>query len=707
MKNKISIVTPCYNGAPYLNELAESILSQPYENWEWVICDDMSTDNSLEVIDSLVARDSRIIRKDAPSKKYYWWNPQKAASGDIVVPWDVDDKMFPNSLEIINYYFNKFPEVLLIHFNGFKYHEHLPQSKEQHLDNYVNQVYITSTNDSFLEGFLNLGRRSNVFGYTRCWRNIPIEFPEHVDGDVCLSNDGQYVLMLEERGKWLTIPRSNCIVRQHFDSENFVRWNQRGEAILSEQASYRRKDLILDPVRKITYFDEIIDVAECTYASKLNWEEFRQNICFHNFNLNERQKQKLQELFFDHTVLFDSFEENISYHYVNVDINFNLDRIKQTLNNIIHGEIIVFIQNTHFYSNNRTGDKLIEQLDQYLSGVYGHYWSVQDNRKIYVINKSRKNRLKIAQIDLGYGMQVPPRKWGGLEEVQGQLILEGKRRGHKIDLISLDSFLKNTPEYDLCHIHSGVFIHSLKQRNYKNVIYTLHDVHPFLWGKEHSNSQDQLQANLYSKHTVSLSDYYIDWFDNKDNLIKGFISVDTNYWKVDFNKNLNNHKIICVGANDDRKGFYLAARAAKQLDIPITIVGPVREDWIENELIELNQNWGKLTRLYDTPKSQIKELYKQHTIMVHPSKIEAGQPCLSVLEACSSGLAVISSLNDDYANIWGIIPCVRDVDDIKDKITYSINNWINVSKNARKFVETERTTEKHWEFYENLYKQML
>jgi glycosyltransferase involved in cell wall biosynthesis len=304
-------------------------------------------------------------------------------------------------------------------------------------------------------------------------------------------------------------------------------------------------------------------------------------------------------------------------------------------------------------------------------------------------------------------MAVPPRKWGGLEEVQGQLILEGKRRGHKIDLISLANFLNNPPEYDLCHIHSGVFIHSLKQHNYKNVIYTLHDVHPFLWGKEHSNSQDQLQANLYSKYTIPLTDYYIDWFDKKDNLIKGFVPVDTNYWKVDFNKNLNNHKIICVGANDDRKGFYLAARAAKQLDIPITIVGPVREDWIENELIELNQNWGKLTRLYDTPKSQIKELYKQHTIMVHPSKIETGQPCLSVLEACSSGLAVISSLNDDYANIWGIIPCVRDVDDIKDKITYSINNWINVSKNARKFVETERTTEKHWEFYENLYKQML
>ena len=705
--NKISIVTPCYNGASYLNELAESILSQHYENWEWVICDDQSTDNSLEVIDSLVARDSRIIRKDAPSKKYYWWNPQKAASGDIVVPWDVDDKMFPNSLEIINYYFNKFPEVLLIHFNGFKYHEHLPQSKEQHLDNYINQVYITPTNDSFLEGFLNLGRRSNVFGYTRCWRNIPIEFPEHVDGDVCLSNDGQYILMLEERGKWLTIPRSNCIVRQHFDSENFVRWNQRGEAVLAEQAQRRRKDLILDPVRKLSYFDEIVDIAECTYTSKLNWEEFRQNICFHNFNLNERQKQKLQELFFDHTVLFDSFEENISYHYVNVDISFNLDKIKQTLNNITHGEIIVFIQNTHFYSNNRNGDKLIEQLDQYLNGAYGHYWCTQDNRKVYIINKHRKNLLKIAQIDLGYGMQVPPRKWGGLEEVQGQLILEGKRRGHIVDLTSLASFIDNSSNYDLCHIHSGIFALDLEKNNYKNYLYTLHDIHPKVWGKDNENSQHQLFANEHSKFTVSLSDYYLDWFEYKNNLAKGFISVDTNYWKVDFNKNLNEHKIICVGANDNRKGFYLAAQAAKQLDIPITIVGPVKEDWIENELNLINQGWGKITRLYNTPKSQIRELFKTHTILVHPSEIECGQPCLSVLEACSSGLAVVSSLDDDPASVWGIIPCTRDVEDIKDKIRYAVFNWLKVSKQARKYVEENHNTEKHWEFYENLYKQML
>jgi glycosyltransferase involved in cell wall biosynthesis len=228
-----------------------------------------------------------------------------------------------------------------------------------------------------------------------------------------------------------------------------------------------------------------------------------------------------------------------------------------------------------------------------------------------------------------------------------------------------------------------------------------------MWGKEHSNSQDQLQANLHSKYTVALSDYYMDWFNNPSNLTKGFLPVDTLYWKFNFNKNLNNHKIICVGANDDRKGFYLAAQAAKQLDIPITIVGPIREEWIENELNSINQDWNKLTRLYDTPKSQIKELYKQHTIMIHPTQIECGQPCLSVLEACSSGLAVISCLEDSSEKVWGVIPCTRDIENIKQQIKYSMDNWVNVSKNARHYVETTHSTEQHWKFYENLYNGML
>ena len=44
-----SVVTPVYNGEPYLVECIESMLAQTYANWECVIADNFSTDRSLEI----------------------------------------------------------------------------------------------------------------------------------------------------------------------------------------------------------------------------------------------------------------------------------------------------------------------------------------------------------------------------------------------------------------------------------------------------------------------------------------------------------------------------------------------------------------------------------------------------------------------------------------------------------------------------------
>src|SRR5262245_58350941 len=56
----VSIVTPVYNEAEYLTECIESVLEQTYDNWDYTIIDNRSTDGSLEIARRYAAKDSRI-----------------------------------------------------------------------------------------------------------------------------------------------------------------------------------------------------------------------------------------------------------------------------------------------------------------------------------------------------------------------------------------------------------------------------------------------------------------------------------------------------------------------------------------------------------------------------------------------------------------------------------------------------------------------
>ena len=61
MNSKISIIVPCYNQAQYLPEALQSVLNQTYENWECIIVNDGSPDNTKEVAQEWVKKDSRFI----------------------------------------------------------------------------------------------------------------------------------------------------------------------------------------------------------------------------------------------------------------------------------------------------------------------------------------------------------------------------------------------------------------------------------------------------------------------------------------------------------------------------------------------------------------------------------------------------------------------------------------------------------------------
>lgn len=56
----VSVLTPVYNGEKYLEECIQSVLHQTYQNWEYVIVNNQSTDDSLQIIKKYAAMDDRI-----------------------------------------------------------------------------------------------------------------------------------------------------------------------------------------------------------------------------------------------------------------------------------------------------------------------------------------------------------------------------------------------------------------------------------------------------------------------------------------------------------------------------------------------------------------------------------------------------------------------------------------------------------------------
>ena len=57
----VSVITPTYNSSQFIGDTIESVLAQRFQDWEMLIVDDCSTDNSVEIAKRYVAQDGRIM----------------------------------------------------------------------------------------------------------------------------------------------------------------------------------------------------------------------------------------------------------------------------------------------------------------------------------------------------------------------------------------------------------------------------------------------------------------------------------------------------------------------------------------------------------------------------------------------------------------------------------------------------------------------
>ncbi|WP_291120721.1 glycosyltransferase family 2 protein [Empedobacter sp. UBA7248] len=104
----ISVIVPCYNQSIYMDECLQSVLDQTYQNWECIIVNDGSPDNTEEVALHWVEKDTRFIylKKENGGLSSARNAGIEKAKGEWILPLDCDDKIGSQYLELGSQQFN-------------------------------------------------------------------------------------------------------------------------------------------------------------------------------------------------------------------------------------------------------------------------------------------------------------------------------------------------------------------------------------------------------------------------------------------------------------------------------------------------------------------------------------------------------------------------------------------------------------------------
>ncbi|MDM5272399.1 glycosyltransferase family 2 protein [Sulfurovum sp. zt1-1] len=102
MRELVSIITPSYNSEKYIAQTIESVLNQTYTEWEMIIVDDRSTDNSDALIERYAQKEERIkyiVLEENSGPAVARNRAIKEAQGRYIAFLDADDLWAPQKLE--------------------------------------------------------------------------------------------------------------------------------------------------------------------------------------------------------------------------------------------------------------------------------------------------------------------------------------------------------------------------------------------------------------------------------------------------------------------------------------------------------------------------------------------------------------------------------------------------------------------------------
>lgn len=153
MNNKVSIIVPCYNQAQYLDEALQSVMDQTYHNWECIIVNDGSSDDTGEIVQQWLQKDTRF-------KYYYKENGGLSsarnfgldkATGEYIQFLDSDDLLEKEKIKIQLTELKKDNEID-VSVSGYRYfYDNCKDLKIMGKNNFLPEVILSKEDTDILE----------------------------------------------------------------------------------------------------------------------------------------------------------------------------------------------------------------------------------------------------------------------------------------------------------------------------------------------------------------------------------------------------------------------------------------------------------------------------------------------------------------------------------------------------------------------------
>ncbi len=302
----VSIAMATYNGEKFINEQLHSIINQTYSSIEIVICDDKSTDKTIEIIKNFMKKDSRIRLYENIKNLGYIKNFEKAISlckGYFIALSDQDDIWLFNKISILE---KEIQHYLLIHSDAYLINEHSVIISPSYTQKSRKMINPKSIIDMLLNG--------SVTGCTCMFSQKIIKhilpFPEGIDiHDKWLGVNAYYF------GKIKYLKKPLIKYRQH--SDNLIGaglQNNKNGAIplkIEKLLSYKNKELCLYERKQLL----LISVYRHYFFKKFNYSDtikIRLLVIYYNNVINSFLPIKA---FLIRMLLFPNFERNKSFSY--------------------------------------------------------------------------------------------------------------------------------------------------------------------------------------------------------------------------------------------------------------------------------------------------------------------------------------------------------------------------------------------------------